>query len=154
MLPIYFPLTAENFNPEYNGLRIKFPDAGYWGNFLHTFHHSMADSWISEKRKASQQLYHTDYVDLSSFCERISRTRTQEDYYSESLIGHDFFGEGTARSFQEDDDYITYALPFDFPFFGTVIQEDTTIYISSNGYIDFDSQKSKTKVYQISLDEL
>ena len=40
-LPIYFPVIAENFDPAYNGLKINFPGAGLWGEFLQTFYRSM-----------------------------------------------------------------------------------------------------------------
>jgi hypothetical protein len=141
-LPIYFPGAPESFNPSYNGSKINFAGASHWREFLQTFFNSMQDSWIAETRSASGGFYHPAYIDLYGFCESISRPQTQEDYYSESVIGHDYFGEGSARNFQKDDDYMTFGLPFDFPYFGTIIQADTDIYISSNGYIDFDSNSS------------
>lgn len=141
-LPIYFPRRAAGFDPGYNGPGLTFPGDSYWTGFLQGFYNSMAGSWIADMRAAAAQFYHPAFVDLYNFCQLIMQT--QDDYYTESLIGQEFFGEGSAQNFQEDDDYITYDLPFDFPYFGTIIEADSTVYISSNGYIDFDSNSSHT----------
>lgn len=103
---------------------------------------SKMDACEAATETVSKQFY--DPADsLYGFCRSVDRPRTQ-GYYTETLIGHDYFGEGTAQNFQKDDDYMTVELPFDFPYFGTVIPADTDIYIGSNGYIDLDANSSHT----------
>lgn len=73
-----------------------------------------------------------DLTNMDSLIDRL-----QENYYTESQINHEYVGEGAAFGLQADDDYISYLLPFDFPFFGEIIPTNNFIYISSNGYVDF-----------------
>ncbi len=58
------------------------------------------------------------------------------DEYIEIDLGENLFeATGTAMNWHADDNSWSYALPFTFPFF---TGEYTTIYVSSNGLIDFD----------------
>ncbi|MCK4763551.1 MAG: hypothetical protein KAW12_15230 [Candidatus Aminicenantes bacterium] len=136
-LPIYFPGAEASFDSAYNDSTFDFPRHSRWGEFLQGYFDAMKGSWIADKRMVSREFTNTGHVDLYHFCEQLDRPLST--YYTETRTGSEFFGEGTAQNFQEDDDYITYALPFDFPFYGQIIEADSTIYISSNGYIDFDS---------------
>jgi hypothetical protein len=133
-LAIYFPSTAGSFDPDYNGSIIDFPNDTQWEEFLQDFYSSMGGSWIEEKRMASQEFYYTSHIDLFHFCQLI--TLVKGDYYTESQLPHEYVGNGTAQNFWVDDDYITYSLPFDFPYFGETIPAGTDIFISSNGFVD------------------
>jgi len=62
-----------------------------------------------------------------------------QPYYTESLISNEFAGGGTPKNWRADDSWWSYNLPFSFPFYGT---NYSTIYVSSNGYIDFISGSS------------
>lgn len=55
-------------------------------------------------------------------------------YYDETLIGHTYLGGGMAQGWQADDQTWSYSLPFSFPFFG---QDHDTVYVCSNGFLDF-----------------
>jgi len=59
-----------------------------------------------------------------------------ERYYTETLTQQQFSGGGIARGWQADEQSWAYTLPFDFPFYG---QTYRTVYICSNGYLDFTS---------------
>jgi len=59
-----------------------------------------------------------------------------ERFYVESLAASDFAGAGEAQGWQGDEETWFYRLPFSFPFF-RVFQ--TSVWISSNGFIDFAS---------------
>ena len=55
-------------------------------------------------------------------------------FYRESLLAHEFRGGGVARGWRADDRSWEFQLPFSFPFFG---QEYESVYVCSNGYLDF-----------------
>ena len=55
-------------------------------------------------------------------------------FYNESLTDQAFIGAGTAQGWQADDQAWQYTLPFEFPFYGQTYQ---TVYVCSNGYLDF-----------------
>jgi hypothetical protein len=139
-LAIYFPENLFSFDTDYNGTIIDFPNDTQWEEFLQEFYSSMGGSWIYEARIASQEFEYPEHVDLYHFCERLNMV--PGDYYTESQLSHQYVGSGTAQGFQEDDDYITYSLPFDFPYFGETIPAGTDIYISSNGYVDFSASSN------------
>ncbi len=61
------------------------------------------------------------------------------EFYTEALVPQDFTGGGTAMSWGADDACWSYALPFSFPFF-TV--DYTSVYVCSNGFMDFTSNDS------------
>ncbi len=141
-LAIYFPETSGSFSSDYNSSIIDFANDTQWEEFLLEFYGYMSGSWIAERRASAQEFSYTTHIDLYHFCELINLV--QEDYYTESQISHEYLGGGTAQGFYADDGYITYALPFDFPYFGETISTGSTIYISSNGYVDLSSGSSHT----------
>jgi hypothetical protein len=57
-----------------------------------------------------------------------------EVFYDETLTEHEFLEGGTAQGWQADDQSWLFQLPFSFPFFG---QEYDSVYVCSNGYLDF-----------------
>ncbi len=59
--------------------------------------------------------------------------------YAESNPGPGWIGYGTAQGWHADDASWSLTLPWAFPFYGS---NRTVVYISSNGYIDFDSGSS------------
>ena len=137
-LAIYF---ADNlggvygFSIDYNGTIIDFPDDTQWEKFLQEFYSSMEGSWIAYRRAGSQQFDYFQHTDLYHFCELINTE--PRSYYTESQIPQEYIGGGIAQNFHANDDVMTYALPFDFPYFGEIIPAGTDIYICSNGYVDF-----------------
>lgn len=136
-MAIYFPAESYNFDPDYNGTIIDFPNNTQWEEFLQEFYSSMTGSWIEEKRLASQEFYYPQHIDLYHFCELLNMT--PGNYYNESQIDNAFAGGGAAQGLFTDDYYITYTFPFDFPYFGEMIPAGSSIYISSNGFVDFDA---------------
>ena len=141
-LAVYFPETSGAFSSDYNGTNIGFANDTVWDEFLADFYSSMTGSWIEERRQSSQEFYETAHIDLYHFCDLLNRI--QGDYYAESQITNAFAGAGTAQGFQRDDAFTTYTLPFDFPYFKETISAGSTIYISSNGYVDFDNTGDHT----------
>ncbi len=133
-LAIYFPVDAGSFDPDYNGSIIDFPKDTRWEEFLQEFYRSMGGSWLAKKRAASQEFNYSSHIDLYHFCQLV--TLDPGDYYTESQLPHEYEGGGRAQDFWDDDNYITYSLPFDFPYFGETIPAGTEIFISSNGYVD------------------
>ncbi|MBW1898799.1 MAG: S8 family serine peptidase, partial [Deltaproteobacteria bacterium] len=63
-------------------------------------------------------------------------------YYHETLIENDFQSAGEAQGWQADEQSWSYNLPFSFPFFGDFYE---SVYICSNGYIDFTSGSSSNQ---------
>ena len=60
-------------------------------------------------------------------------------FYDETLIENEFLGTGTAQGWQADDQSWLYQLPFSFPFFG---KQYDSVYVCSNGYLDFTNSAS------------
>jgi len=60
-------------------------------------------------------------------------------FYDETLIENEFLAGGQAQGWQADDQSWQYQLPFSFPFFG---QQYDSVYVSSNGYLDFTNSTS------------
>lgn len=138
-LAVYFPETSGDYNSDYENT-IDFPWDSSWQNFLDEFYDSMGGSWIELRRICTQQFDVPEHIDLYHFCELINTE--SEDFYTPSQTTNDFIGGGTAQNIQEDDDYRTYPLPFDFPYFGEFIPAGTDLYISTNGYVDFENPSS------------
>ena len=131
-LAIYFPQKSVDFDIDYNDTVIDFPRDTQWEEFLQEFYSSMGDSWISNQRTITQQFYEDSHIDLYNFCERL---QTEPGfYYIESLINNEFGGGGTPRNWKGDDESWIYSLPFPFPFFR---EEYSSVYVHSNGYLDF-----------------
>jgi len=63
-------------------------------------------------------------------------------YFDETLIVNDFLSAGEAQGWQADEQSWLYNLPFSFPFFGDFYE---SVYICSNGYIDFTSGSSSNQ---------
>lgn len=135
-LAIYFPEFSDEFDSDYNGTIIDFPNDTQWEEFLQEFYASMKGSWIAQCRAGSQEFYYPQHMDLYHFCALISIKIQEIDYYTEHKISHQFIGGGTEQQFYEDDDSMSFALPFDFPYFGETIPAGTEIYICSNGFVD------------------
>ncbi len=70
-LAIYFPGSAGEFDPDYNGSIILFPGATRWEEFLQDYYSSMAGSWVQCARGRSQEFYVSAYIDLYDFCARL-----------------------------------------------------------------------------------
>ena len=136
-LAIYFPETGGSFDSDYNGTVIDFPGATKWDEFLQDFYSSMGSSWIAQKRSVSQEFYYGEHIDLYHFCDLLGSV--PEVYYVESQIGNEFSNSGTARNWRADDESWSYDLPFDFPFFR---QTYDSVYVCSNGYLDFASSSA------------
>lgn len=60
-------------------------------------------------------------------------------FYDETLIENEFLGAGVAQGWQADDQSWLYQLPFSFPFFD---KEFDSVYVFSNGYLDFTNSTS------------
>jgi hypothetical protein len=59
--------------------------------------------------------------------------------YTETLIANEFTEAGTRQGWRADDRSWLYNLPFPFPFYGTTY---TSVYVSSNGFLDFTSSNA------------
>jgi hypothetical protein len=138
-LAIYFPATQLFFHPDYNGSVIDFAANTEWDEFLAEFYASMSGSWISAVRGGVQDYYDPDHVDLYDFCERLTDYTPPPEYYTESLISKEFVGGGTPQGWHADDGSWLYDLPFEFPFFG---ETRTSVYVCSNGFLDFASSST------------
>lgn len=64
---------------------------------------------------------------------------TSASYYQEKNSSNTFIGAGTAQNWKEDDKSWSYTLPFPFNFYGL---EYSTVFIDSNGYLDFMASSS------------
>jgi len=135
-LTIYFPEISGEFSSEYNGTIIDFPNDTQWEEFLQDFYSSMTSSWIEKRRAGSQCFGCSQHVDLFHFCELLNTE--PRDYYTNNQILHEYVGGGTPQSWQAEDEPLSYSLPFDFPYFEETIPAGTTIYISPNGFVDFE----------------
>jgi len=128
---IYFPLQESDFDPAYNGANLDFAANTQWDEFLQEFYHSMTGSWVWQVRK---RFGDTQYIGLYTFCDLL--TKRMREYYTEDQIPHTFHGGGTIQDSYSEYGYITYSLPFDFPYFGEIIPAGTSINISSQGLVD------------------
>jgi len=133
-IAVYFPVIPGDFDSDYESV-IDFADDTQWEEFLQEFHSSMAGSWIFERRALAQQYSVPEHVDLYHFCELLNTDK--EDYYTRTQIAHVYLGGGSAWGFHYDDAARTYNLPFDFPYFGETIPAGTTVYVCTNGFVDF-----------------
>ncbi len=71
-----------------------------------------------------------------------------KEYFDEYAIDHEFRNAGTPQGWKADDKSWKYTLPFPFPYFGKTY---TSVYVDSNGYLDFTKKKS---TFQNDLDTL
>ena len=62
-----------------------------------------------------------------------------KEYFDEYTIAHEFRNSGTPQGWKADDKSWKYTLPFPFPYFGKIY---TSVYVDSNGYLDFTSKIS------------
>jgi subtilisin family serine protease len=60
-------------------------------------------------------------------------------FYDETEMAHEFSGTGTDQGWRADDASWLYHLPFSFPFFGQVYD---SVYVCSNGFLDFSNSSS------------
>lgn len=60
-------------------------------------------------------------------------------FYDETLIANEFLAAGVAQEWHADDQSWQYELPFSFPFFG---KRYNSVYVCSNGYLDFTNSAS------------
>lgn len=77
-LAIYFPEASGDFNANYNGGTIQFPNDTEWEEFLQNFYNSMGGSWVADARDNSQEYdvssaagCQCHHIDLYDFCEKI-----------------------------------------------------------------------------------
>ena len=77
-LAIYFPEASANFNANYNGGTIQFPNDTEWEEFLQDFYDSMGGSWVATARDTSQEYdvssapgCQCHHIDLYDFCEKL-----------------------------------------------------------------------------------
>jgi V8-like Glu-specific endopeptidase len=61
------------------------------------------------------------------------------EFYTEGLLPRDFTGGGTAMGWNADDQCWSHTLPFSFPYFADTY---TSVYVCSNGFLDFTSDDS------------
>ena len=134
-IAINFPVISGDFDPDYESV-IDFANDTQWEEFLQEFYTAMAGSWIFQRRAITQQFAFPEYVDLYHFCELINTDK--EDYYTRSHLSPVYLGGGSAWGFHYDDAARTYNLPFDFPYFGETVPAGTTVYVCTNGFVDFD----------------
>ncbi|MGD8451156.1 MAG: S8 family serine peptidase [Phycisphaerae bacterium] len=67
-------------------------------------------------------------------------TMVTDEYLELDMGSSQFAAVGVAQGWRADDSYWTYDLPFSFPYFGSTYN---TVYVSSNGLIDFDGGDSE-----------
>jgi hypothetical protein len=60
-------------------------------------------------------------------------------FYDETIIENEFLGAGQGQAWKADDQSWPYELPFTFTFFG---QQYNSVYVCSNGYLDFTNSTS------------
>lgn len=149
-LDIYFPRNAGGYSVPASD-STGFLGASGWSVFLQAFGGEMKDSWLANRRDGAQEFGNPNHTDLSHFCRLI--TLSQTSYYSTDRITHIFYGGGTAQSFYQDEDFLVARLPFAFPYFGQIIPAESPVFISSNGYIDF-NETSNHSDYSNSTSEL
>jgi hypothetical protein len=72
-LAIYFPEQDWQFDNDYNGAVIDFPNDTSWEEFISEYYNSMAGSWIEHARVQSQEFQSLwrEHIDLYSFCVRL-----------------------------------------------------------------------------------
>jgi hypothetical protein len=96
-LAVYFPEQDFNFDSDYDGTTIQFPQDTRWEEFLQDFYASMTGSWVADARDQSQE-YNAcpggcpHHIDLYDFCERVTEAAPQALW-----VDFDFTGieEGT-----------------------------------------------------------
>ncbi len=77
-LAIYFPEDDFNFDTNYNGTTIQFPDNTRWEEFVLDFYASMTGSWVADARDQSQEYnvcpttWCPHHIDMYDFCERVT----------------------------------------------------------------------------------
>ena len=128
-----------------------FLGASGWSSFLQAFAGEMKGSWLANRRDGAQEFGNPNHTDLSHFCRLV--TLSQTSYYSTDRITHTFSAGGTGQNFQQDESFLVARLPFPFPYFGQTIPAESPIFISSNGYIDF-NETSDHSDYSNSTSEL
>jgi hypothetical protein len=135
-LAIYFPEAQYMFDPSYTGTTILFALDTRWDDFLSIFYGTMRRSWVKTARLLAQfydRLYF-EHIDLYDFCSQLVDYDPPTIEYEERLVANEFIGGGQAQGWNSDDQSWDYTLPFSFPFFG---EDKTTVWICSNGYLDF-----------------
>lgn len=75
----------------------------------------------------------------NTFDKALVYTGTTGVSYTESLTANEYVGAGTAQNWRADDQSWLYNLPFPFKFYDTT---RTTVYVSSNGFLDFVSNSA------------
>jgi hypothetical protein len=132
---INFPVDGADST--YIATNIDFAGDTSWPAFLDAYAAEMGGSWIAEARDASQSFEDANFVDLYDFCDRLANYVPAVPGYVETQeASSGFIGGGVAQGWQADDDCWSYALPFEFPFYGG---KRTSVYVCSNGYLDFAS---------------
>ncbi len=81
-LAVYFPEESFDFDSNYTGTTIQFPQDTRWEEFLQDFYASMAGSWVADAREQSQEYDACPggcphHIDLYDFCERVTESAPQ-----------------------------------------------------------------------------
>ena len=141
-LAIYFPEVQYMFDPSYTGTTILFALDTQWDDFLSSFYGTMQRSWVRTARVLAQfyECLYYEHVDLYDFCSQLVNYAPPTIEYEESLVTNEFIGGGEPQLWCDDEWCWRYVLPFPFPFFG---EEETAVWICSNGYLDFTSSESE-----------
>jgi hypothetical protein len=137
-LAIYFPEGQSVFDPSYTGTSILFALDTQWEQFLSAFYDTMRISWVKTARVLAEyfECEYLEHIDLYDFCYQLVNHTPPSVEYEESLVTNEFIGAGDAQGWKGDDQSWLYSLPFSFPFFG---EDRTTVWVCSNGYLDFQS---------------
>lgn len=137
-LAIYFPERASVLDSDYDGTSILFAQDTQWAEFLLGFHGTMQQSWIMTARALTEffSAYYAEHLDLYDFCHRLVDYAPPSIEYQNSLVAGEFIGGGEPQLWYADEWCWRYTLPFPFPFFG---EEETAVWVCSNGYLDFAS---------------
>jgi hypothetical protein len=140
-LAIYFPVSADRLNRDYNETVIDFAADTKWDEFLDEFVTAMSGSWVALARNLTTEFAkeeNTQHVDLHHFCRNLTQMPDDLDPgYTLAETAYDFediSASGTRLSIG-DDDYAYLRPDFSFRFAGN---DHTGISVSDNGVIYFE----------------
>jgi hypothetical protein len=132
-LAINFP--TDGADASYNDGNISFAGDTSWATFLNSYSSNMLGSWVENCRIQTLEFADPNFVDLYDFCEHlINYVPPSTGYIETQETTSEFIGGGAVQEWNGDEEVWTYTIPFNFKFYKNSY---TTVYISSNGYLDF-----------------